>query len=235
MKRILALVLLLATVCSLCVFAPTASALSEEETDALCEKYAPVLDALEAGDFDAALDAVEEMKPPVEYEAVEITTENFLDYFEIQQMDPRIERYADGSIKRVWPGSAGVAMKEGIAERVNWKDSKLKVSVKGKYTLYRAKIDFETGEITLGDKMDSKTKKEFKKQVSWFDLDFTEQIEAVFSYWYFGGSFCYKDPEYKYWTMNAAEPGVKAKYYQPVGSDIEISKASGTLYLAPAA
>lgn len=235
MKRILSLILLLATVCSLCVFAPSAAALSGEEAEALCEKYAPIIDALEAGDYSAALDAVWEMKPPVEYEAVEITPENFFDYFEIQQAEPEIYRYADGSIKRIWPGSLVIVMKEDVQKRVNWTDSKLKATVKGKYTLYRAKVDFETGEITLGDKMDSKTKKEFKKQASWFDLNFSRDVEGVFSRWHIGDGFCYKEPKYKYWTIGYAEPGVKTKYYQPVASDIEVSKASGTLYLAPAA
>lgn len=236
MKRILALILLLALVCSLCVFAPTAAALSDEEAEALYEKYGPILDALEEGDYSTALDAVWEMKPPIEFEPVEITPENVYDYFEIGLDNPRIERFSDGSIKEIWPGSVYLALKEDFTRRLDWENSNINVTVKGKKALYRAKIDWETGEVTLGDKMDSKVKKDMKKHFDWFQFNIEEQIQEIFSKYYFAGdAFIYKDPKDKYWTMNPAVPGLDAKYYQSVYSDVEITAASGTLYLAPEA
>ncbi len=231
MKKLVSVILLIALVCSLCATGVFASALSPEE---LYEKYAPVIDALEAGDYDAAYEAVWDMRPPVEYEAVEITLENVNDYFEFGTRASDITRYSDGTIKSVWPENMGVRMKEGIPARVDWDNSHVDLTVTGKQTLYRAKVNFETGEITLGDKMDSKDRKELKK-IGMFDPDLNETLSGIYSGYYFGGSFYYKHPEYKGWWMGSAEPGVKTKYYAPVLSDLEFASASGTLYLVPEA
>lgn len=231
MKKLVSVVLLIALVCSLCATGVSASALSPEE---LYEKYAPVIDALEAGDFSAAYKAVRDMRPPVEFETVEITLENVNDYFEFASMGDNISRYSDGSIKEIWPGSTGLKMKEGIPARIDWDNSHVELKITGKQSLYRAKVDFETGEITLGDKMDSSDRKELKKS-GMFDPDLDETISGIYSSYYFGGSFYYKHPEYKSWWMGSAEPGVKTKYYQAVASDLEFVSASGTLYLIPEA
>ena len=231
MKKLVSVVLLIALVCSLCATGVFASALSPEE---LYEKYAPVIDALEAGDFNAANEAVRDMRPPVEYEAVEITLENVNDYFEFGTRASDITRYSDGTIKSVWANNAGILMKEDIRSRIDWDNSHVELKITGKQSLYRAKIDFETGEITLGDKMDSSDQKALKK-AGMFEPDLNETVSGIYSGYYFSGSFYYKHPEYKGWWMGGAEPGVKTKYYTAVASDLEFVSASGTLYLAPEA
>ncbi len=235
MKRILALVLLMALVCSLCVFAPTAAALSEEEADALYEKYASIIDALEAGDYDAALDEVRGMKPPVEYEAVELTPENFYDYFEIGPGETNIERKSSGKIKSITPAGLRVTLKEEFWDRLDWDNSTLHLRVKASKNFARAKIDWETGEVSVSSKNDSDVKKALKK-TGWVETKLDNTIDSVFSWWSAGWDlFYFKDSQYKYWTNGAAEPGKDVKYYQAVYSNIEVSEVSGTLYLAPEA
>ena len=82
MKKLTAFILLIALVCSLCVFAPSAAALTEEE-EALYTKYADLIALLEAEDFNAALETVTSMMPATEFEEITLTAENFFDYFEI--------------------------------------------------------------------------------------------------------------------------------------------------------
>ena len=234
MKKLVSACLLIALVCSLCATGVFASALSPEE---LYEKYAPVIDALEAEDYDAAVEAIDALQPVVEYEAVEITPENFFDYFEIQQGEAQKVTMRDGE-ERILPGGLEVVMKEGVRERLNRKDSTLTIGVKAKKDFYRAKIDAETGEVKLGDKMDSKDKKALKKSASWWESKVDTQIEVFYGDGYFNSwldsdAFWYKDKQYNYWTNEPAQLGSKTKYYQVVYRDIELVNAVGTLYLAP--
>lgn len=50
--------------------------------DQMCEKYGDVIDALEAEDYDGAKSLIDEMSPERETEVVEITLDNYLDYYE---------------------------------------------------------------------------------------------------------------------------------------------------------
>ena len=241
MKKFVSLCLLIALVCSLCVSGVSASALSPEE---LCEKYAPILDALEAGDYDAAMDGIDALVPVLDYEPVEITAENFYDYFEIKASDPQSITYIDGTTA-IRPGFLQVSMKEGVAERFKYDGSTLTVGVKAKKDLYRAKVDFENVTVTLGDKMKSDTKKEMKKDASWWESKVDTQINVFYEmdghtyYNYILASdyfmYQFKSSGYKYWTNGPAEPGSKNNYYQVVYTDIELVNAAGTIYIAPEA
>ena len=236
MKKLVSLCLLFALVCSLCVTSVSAAAVSPEE---LYEKYAPILDALEAEDYDAALEAIEALVPVPEYEPVEITTENFYDYFEITTSEPRSYTNPDGR-QTIQPGYLMVSPKEGVSERLNRDGSTLTIGVKAKKDLYRAKVDFETGTVTLGDKMKSDTKKEMKKSATWFESKVDTQIDVfyemngrtLYSSVLASDFFMFKNTEYKYWTNGPAEAGSKAKYYQVVYTDIELVNATGTIYIA---
>ena len=236
MKKLVSVCLLIALVCSLCATGVFASALSPEE---LYEKYAPVIDALEAEDYGVALKAIDELYNAQEFEVVEITPENFFDYFEIQQGEARRVNMVSGE-ERILPGGLEVVMKEGVRERLNWKESTLTIGVKAKKDFYRAKIDAETGEVKLGDKMDSKDKKALKKSASWWESKVDTQLEifyegGYFNSWLDSDSFWYKNKQYNYWTNEPAQLGSKTKYYQVVYRDIELVNAVGTLYLAPEA
>lgn len=231
MKKLVSFLLLVALVCSLCAFAPSAAALSEEE-EALYTKYADLIALLEAEDFSGALDTITSMMPATEYEEIALTAENFYDYFEIVTEDPNIEKNSDGSIKQIYPGSLILKMKEDIVNRVDWENSILTVGITAKKDLYRAKIDWETGEITLGDESDSDVKKAVKK-LDWFEPKVDVQVsELAYMRWLSGDGFWFKHPTYKGWSSGFAEPGSKTKYYQVVYRDIELVSVEGTLFLA---
>lgn len=230
MKKLISVLLLIALFCT--VFAGSAFALSEEE-EALYTKYADLIALLEGEDYEAALEAVQAMIPEPEFEEVVLTEENFFDYFEIVSGDPYIERYAGGSIKTIYPGGLELRIKEDFAKRLDWENSTLSVGITAKKDLYRAKIDFETGEITLADSSDSDVKKALRKSVSWFESKVDTHVDGVYSQYFLANDpFWYKDPTYKDWWGIEAAPGVKAKYYQVVYRDIELVNLEGTLILA---
>ena len=232
MKRLLAFVLLIAMICSVCVFAPSAAALSEEE-EALYAKYADLIGLLEAEDFDTALEMVYGLMPAVEYEEVTITTENFFDYYEVVTDDPYIERDSTGAIVSIWPGNLVFKLKEEFYKRgLDWENSSVTAGATAKKTLYRAKIDWETGEITLGDEIDSKVRKELKK-IGMFDPTVDQSETGNYSIFLDGSGFIYKHPEHKSWWGGSADPSLgKTKLYVCEYSDVELVMAKGTLFIA---
>ncbi len=233
MKKLTAFILLAALVCSLCVFAPSAAALTEEE-EALYTKYADLIELLEAEDYEAVLEAVWTMIPEPEYEEVVLTPENFYDYFEIEVAEPNIERSSSGEIKTIFPGSLYVRVKEDCYDVLDWENSHVVFGVTAKKDLYRAKIDWETGEITLGSEPDADAKKAVKK-LDWFEPKVDQQIdmsETIYSSYYIDGdAFWFKHPEYKGWSNGWAEPGMKTKFYQVVYRDIELVNLEGSLFI----
>ncbi len=101
MKKMIAFVLTLASIFALCACGETAAAEKKDgggnaelpaETQVVPEddfKYRELAEALDAGDCDAALALVDALEPePVlpPFEEVEITTENFPDYFEYVEL-----------------------------------------------------------------------------------------------------------------------------------------------------
>ena len=230
MKKLISVFLLIALFCT--AFAGSAFALSEEE-EALYTKYADLIALLEGEDYEAALEAVQAMIPEPEFEEVVLTEENFYDYFEIVTAEPYIQRYAGGSVKKIYPGGLELWPKVDIIGRLDWENSTLSVGITANKDLYRAKIDFETGEITLADSSDSDVKKALRKSVSWFESKVDTHVDGV-QPWYSlaNDDFWYQDPAYKDWCCGSAEPGVKAKYYQVVYRDIELVNLEGTLILA---
>ena len=98
MKKIIASALLLAAVFALCACGETTVIEKEVRVEVPVEipvipeeyrKYQDMVDALEAGDYDAAIAFVDAMAPPQEIPPVmevEITAENFLDYFEYVEL-----------------------------------------------------------------------------------------------------------------------------------------------------
>lgn len=90
MKRTLAAILALALCLALCACGASAPAPTLEPTpnpgELLYNKYADIIDALEAEDYDGAVEAVEALRPAPEVTEVEITMDNLWDYFEIREI-----------------------------------------------------------------------------------------------------------------------------------------------------
>ena len=229
MKKLVSLCLLIALICSLCATGASAAALSPAE---LYEKYAPILDALEAEDYDAALDEIWGIMPAVEYEEVVITPKNIFEYYEVVTEEPYIERDSTGAITYIWPGNYLLRIKEDYKDRVDWEQSMVTVGVTAKKTLYRAKIDWETGELKLGDKIDSDLRKNLKKSgLLETKLDTTQS--GSYSIYLGGDGFYFKHPEYKSWWRSSITPDLKkAKTYVATFSDLEIVRTEGSLFIA---
>ncbi len=233
MKKLISLCLLATLIFSLC--ASSASALTPEE---LVEKYALLIDALEAGDRKAAVDAYAGYQPELEYEPVDLTEENFFDYFEISTGEPHVEKKSSGKIDYIYPSSLYVSLKEEYNRLIDWQNSTASFGVQAKKTPYRAKIDFETGTVKLGDKASDDVRKAIKK-LDWYESKIDTFVDlarngSLYSSGYIGGdAFYFKNKASwgSYWTNGAAEPDTGYKYYQIVYSDYKISNVSGTLYI----
>ena len=241
MKKLVSVLLLVAVVLSFCVTGVSASALSSEEIN---EKYGALINAVESGDYDAALDELDKLFPVSEdpepikeapgYETIELTTENFFDYFGLVQDDYGYDRDSSGKIKSIYPGGYSIKLKEEYRERYDWsKDEEITLGIKAKAYFHRAKINWETGEVTVSEKADKDVRKAIKKQGEELTLD--TQITGWNSFYIYGSSFYHKEKFYgsTYWGGWNAEPGNDYKYYQEVWK-VDVVAVSGTLYLTPA-
>lgn len=105
MKRTLSAILVVILCLALCACGASAPAPTPEPTpnpgELLYNKYADIIDALEAEDYDGAAEAIEALRPAPEITEVEITMDNLWDYFEI--VEKRTEKTdAHGTVNFVW-------------------------------------------------------------------------------------------------------------------------------------
>ena len=129
MTKLIALVLILAAVFALCACGQPAAQekVIEKEVEKVVEvpvvpeeykKYQGLIDALEAKDYDSASEIFEGLLPVPEVppmKEVEITKDNFLDYFEYQQFPAdnlNFRRTSAGDIYAV-SGASGFYLKDG--------------------------------------------------------------------------------------------------------------------------
>lgn len=124
MKKMTAFALALVLLFTLCACGETAVPETENEVPVEVQevpeqytKYEDLVDALEAGDYDAALAIIDGMKPAPELPPmveVQITTENFLDYFEFVEFPEQARREetdADGNAALIM--RSGYYLKDG--------------------------------------------------------------------------------------------------------------------------
>ena len=253
MKKLVSLCLLIALLCSICVTGVSASALSSEE---IMEKYGALIEALEAEDYDAATEEFVKLLPepetatepdadsePVtdsgvsaEKEVIELTVDNFFDYFEFVQRENSIERDSSGKIKSIYPGWYQLVLKEEYRNRYSWESGEITVGFIAKVdSYYRAKIDWETGEVTLGDKASKDIRKAIKKNCKYSVAKQDSQVTGYDSFYICSPDFfyLYRSSGFKWWTTGAAEPGKDTKYYTDTWN-VEVVNVSGTLILDPA-
>ncbi len=146
-----------------------------EKLQTTVEKYSDLIDAMEAEDYEAAIEAVigympEEAAPA--YHKVEITTDNFFDYFERTMYTSYEKKSQFGTVsdKGVCDG---FVLKPQYAEKLvspfgdvymftdNADDTESKVSVRLSVTteMYSFDIDEETGDLTILEPMSDSVKK----------------------------------------------------------------------------
>ena len=66
--------------------------------DQMYEKYRTIIDKLEGENYDGAIEEIQAMKPAPVVPDVEITEDNFFDYYEIVYLENSFDRNADGKI-----------------------------------------------------------------------------------------------------------------------------------------
>ena len=232
MKKLIAIVLILASVFALCACGKPAAAGKEAEKEAETAAEAPAenqspAEKAEPEGSDPATEISEEQPAEPElspFKAVEITTDNFFDYFEYQQFPPDnldFSRTSAGKIYAVTAAS-GFYLKDG-------------------YRIYHDKAG------------DCKVEAEVKYQVSWFTNgnkginidpancsyevtlkanDITDQEEQRESYY-----LTYPDGTEMFAIMFSCpthlttEKDASTMIVEPEG--VELVSASGTLYLLP--
>ena len=228
MKKAIALVLILTLAAALCACGEPP--VIEKEVEKTVEvpvvaeeyvKYKSVLDALNAGDYNGARSLVkmrmpEPEKPPVT--RVQITTENFLDYFEFVDMlecTMQYEYLSSGEPAALFV-APGYVLKEEYQVDPDHRYS-MHITADVQYTYWTVHsdqmiIDFDTPSYELAYALDSFNYPEVK----------TETLNAY-----------YRDPwlcftcRYRNAILNKY-----ANYAATLIDSVELISASGTLYLA---
>ncbi len=166
---------------------------------------------------------------------IELTPENFFDYFELVLTEPYVERNSKGKIKWIDTGSYKLQLKPEYEDRYNWsKSDEITIGVTGKAYFHRAKIDWKTGEITVSSKANKDVRKAIKKD-SYISTSLDTQLTGHSSFYVVGSTLCHKEKLYGshyYWSSSSAKPGDDYKYYQSVWK-ITIENVSGSIYLDP--
>ena len=236
MKKLIAIALILAAVFALCACGQPEVVEKEvvKEVEKTVEvpvvpeeykKYQSLIDALEAGDFDSATEIFEGLKPVPEVppmKEVNITKDNFFDYFEYQQFPPtnlNFRRDSTGQITGVIAES-GFYLKEGYRiAREKAADCKVEAGVKYQDSLFYAGnkgINVDPAncryEITLkaNDVVDRDEMLEGRF------LSYPDGTE-IYALWFRGGA------------MLSKEKDGLTQIVEPDG--VELVSASGTLYL----
>jgi len=180
------------------------------------------------------------MKPEPVVQEVEITTDNFFDYYDIVYQENQIDRDSDGKIVsiRKWDNSFSFQLKDEYTLDGN-KESTIVIGVTGGYDLKKIEnVDFETGEITLSDqKFDDYEDQivEFTKE--WTDEDSTQLSVTCEGSWMLqcGNTPMVIDDRWvnreNEWVEYYEITPDDYEGYVFVPVDIQITRAEGTLHI----
>jgi len=164
MKKLIALALILIAIPALC--APGAYAAAENEVAEKYLKYQDLLDTLEAGRYDEARSMVEQMMPAPEYPPVtevEITADNFLDYFEfveIPEYGLTLERLSSGEPAAIFAASGYFLKDEYQVHPLYTKEINITADVEYSYWLLQPTtlaIDFDALTYTVEEELNTKS------------------------------------------------------------------------------
>ena len=124
--------------------------------DQMYEKYKTIIDKLEGENYDGAIEEIQAMKPAPTVQEVEITADNFFDYYDIVYWENQIDRDANGkitSISRVDDWFDFMLKDEYLLDTDQ--DNSVEIGVTCEYDLKKIEnVDPETGEIVYGDAPD---------------------------------------------------------------------------------
>lgn len=236
MKKLIALTLVLASVFALCAIggaAPAAEAApavhlvdAATEEPVLPEEYQQfeeVFEALVAGEYDKAQALIEKMKPQPDIVEIEITKDNFLDYFEYTS-DFKPARHLEKNSKGKTVGfylQPAYALKDGYKVAIDEEhQSKVEVGVKYKVKFYypvkkNVDVDFDkltykvTGKARQTDNID-------EQREGW--ITFNEEDNS-YSFYIPLNYSTYMTYKKDYWASAVPK------------KDVQFVSAKGTLYL----
>ena len=252
MKRWTAILCLLALCLSLCACGQTAQPAQAEPTpeptpqapskgDLMYDKYGSIIDKLEAGDFDGALEEISAMKPAPKITTVAITPENFYDYYELEMNDcSYITRDASGRITDFDPiWLYRFVLKDEYRGRLLAEGSGVEVGLTGEASIRRLTLDWEKGSFAFGEEPEDAIR---DKIIAGFTPEFP--VSSDISVTASGTEILYI-PEHELlscWIPNNQYPGewygriepwnTEQVMYGGILTNVQIVRAEGTLLLS---
>ena len=211
--------------------------------DQMYEKYRTIIDKLEGDNYDGAIEEIQAMKPAPVVLDVEITEDNFFDYYEIVYLENSFDRNADGKIVSIDRRDYEFEFRLKDEYQLDpEQDNTIEIGVTCEYDLKKIEdVDFETGEITLGEETYEELEDNISSQHDSWTTEGTASLSATCK-----GSdkiSCYDVPTLCAFRWSG--PGVTfSGPYNPqditpddkdgyvfVPVNIQITRAEGTLHL----
>ena len=252
MKKYIAFILTMIAVISIAGCGSSTNVSSSPNTDSsiseatgpsvaeqMYEKYRTIITKLEGENYDGAIEEIEAMKPAPVVQEVEITPDNFYDYYDIIYRENDISRDSDGRITRIykWDNEFSFVLKDEYKLDEN-EDNTILVGVTGDYDLKKIEdVDFETGEITLGDEVFN----EYKAEIVESNKEWTNDGTSLLSVTSEGTDVIQCNASVvvvKRWNnegygwisnLDISPTDYEGYVFAPV--NIEISRAEGTLHI----
>ena len=142
--------------------------------DQMYEKYRTIIDKLEGENYDGAIEEIQAMKPAPVVLDMEITPDNFFDYYDVVYWENQIDRDADGNILKIsrvddW---FDFKLKDGYLLDTD-QDNTVEIGVTCEYDLKKIEdIDPKTGEIVYGDEIfDDYEDEIIESEIYWSGID----------------------------------------------------------------
>ena len=165
MKKAFAAILLFALMLSLVACGtsavPAAAPVEAEPSigDKMYEKYKTLIDSLEAEDYTAAIQEIAGMMPEPEESTIEITPENFWEYYEVDYLNTnRTKKNAEGDILKIDSTySFGFRLKEKYETGeyyyiLNENSKEIEIGVTADVVLKKIEeIDWQNGKLIIGN------------------------------------------------------------------------------------
>lgn len=208
--------------------------------DQMYEKYKSIIDKLEGENYDGAIEEIQAMKPAPTVQEVEITADNFFDYYDIVYWENQIDRDADGKITKVsrvddW---FDFKLKDEYLFDTD-QDNSVEIGVTCEYDLKKIEnVDPETGEIVYGEESFD----EYEDEILEANKRYINSDSVALSVTCKGSQMinCHESSELccerwinigGKWKMNSDISPDDYEGYAFLPTDIQITRAEGTLHL----